>query len=185
VVAQIRVVCRQKLCADLSVENLTETNNHLKGFIMRTLLGLAAGLLASAQIGFAAEDVSTVPYELGPQHFSGGDSIVIEQVVASSPLLAVGDKVTVRGRYVLKSQDKAKLCLYLATSQAVGPEPIVSTQRIEIQRGSGSFELAEVVKHPGHLHLSFYPIHAGRRIGTVYFGTAQQMQEIRTMKLDD
>ena len=152
---------------------------------MKTLLGLVAGLLVSSQVGFTAENVSTVPFELGPQHFSGGDSIVIEQVQASSPLLAVGDKVTVRGRYVLKSQDKAQLCLYLSTSEAVGAEPVVSTQRVELQKGSGVFELTEVINHSGHLHLSFYPKQAGHRFGTVYFGTTQQMQEIRTLRLDD
>ena len=152
---------------------------------MKTLLGLVVGLFVSSQVGFAAESVSAVPFELGPQQFSHGDSIVIEQVQASSPLLTVGDKVTVRGQYDLKSQDKAQLCLYLTTSEAVGSEPIASTQRVTIQKGTGSFELTEVVKHPGHLHLSLYPIQAGHRFGTVYFGTAQQMQEIQSMKLDD
>jgi hypothetical protein len=56
---------------------------------------------------------------------------------------------------------------------------------MEIRKGSGSFELTEVVKHPGHLHLSFYPIQAGRRLGTVYFGTSQQMQEMRNLEIAD
>ena len=184
-VVQLWMVRRQKLRGDVGVKGMTDTHNQLKGYIMKAWLGLVAVLSISAQVGFTAENVSTVPFELGPRHFSGGDSIVIEQVAASSPLLAVGDKVTVHGRYVLKSQEKAQLCLYLTTSEAVGAEPVVATQRIEIQRGSGSFELAEVVKHPGHLHLSFYPIQAGHRFGTVYFGTAQQMQEIRTLKVSD
>jgi hypothetical protein len=159
-------------------------NKQQKGYVMKIVLGLVAGLFVSSQVGSAAESVSGVPFELGPQHFSGSDSIVIEQVQASSPLLAVGDKVTVRGRYVLQSQDKAQLCLYLATSEPVGAEPVVSSQRVELQKGSGSFELTEVVKHSGHLHLSFYPIQAGHRFGTIYFGTAQQMREIQSMKID-
>src|SRR5271168_455742 len=125
---------------------------------MKIILGLVVGLFVSLQVGFSAEQVSTVPYELGPQHFTDGDQIVIEQVVATSPELAVGDKVTVRGRYVLDSKEKAQLCLYVATSYAVGAEPVLPTQKMNIGKGSGSFELAEVVKHPGHLHLSFYPI---------------------------
>jgi hypothetical protein len=160
-------------------------NNQLKGYIMKTMLGLVVGLLVGSQVGFAAEDVSTVAFELGPQHFRNGDSIVIEQVVAASPFLAVGDKVTVRGRYVLQSEDKAQLCLYLATSAAVGAEPIVPTQKTEIARGSGSFELAEVLKHPGHLHLSFYQVPSGTRFGSVYFGTAQQVEEMSSLKISN
>jgi hypothetical protein len=118
-----------------------------------------------------------VPFQLGPQHFSGGDSIVIEQVDATSPNLTTGDQVTVRGRYVLKSADSAELDLFLTTS-AIKSEPVVPAQKMIIKKGSGSFELTEVVKHSGHLHLSFYPVAGGSRFGTVYFGTAQQMKEI-------
>jgi hypothetical protein len=152
---------------------------------MKTLLGLVAGLLVSSQVGFAAEEVSTVAFEVGPQHFRNGDSIVIEQVVASSPILAVGDKVTVRGRYVLQSEDKARLCLYLATSDAIGAEPIVPTQTTEIAKGSGSFELTEVVKHLGHLHLSFYQVPTGTRFGSVYFGSSQQVKEMSSLKISN
>ena len=152
---------------------------------MKTLLGLVVGLLVSSQVGFAAADISTVAFELGPQHFKNGDSIVIEQVVAASPNLAVGDKVTVRGHYVLKSEAEARLCLYLATSDSVGAEPIVPTQTTKIARGAGSFELAEVVKHPGHLHLSFYQVPSGTRFGSVYFGTAQQVKEMSSLKISN
>jgi hypothetical protein len=130
-------------------------------------------------------NASTVPFELGPKQFREGDLIVIEQVLATSPHLAVGDKVTVRGRYVLKSEERARLCLYLTTSDGAGPEPDFPTQKTEVTKGSGSFELAEVLRHPGHLHLSFYQSPGGRRFGTVYFGTAQQVKEISNWKLDD
>ena len=152
---------------------------------MKIVAGLVIGLFVSLQVVFGAEKVSMVPFELGPQHFTGGDQIVIEQVAASSPELAVGDTVTVRGRYVLSTKDKAQLCLYLATSDAVGAEPVLSTQKMDVVKGSGTFELTEVVKHPGHLHLSFYPVPAGRRLGTVYFGSTQQMKEISSLKISD
>jgi hypothetical protein len=151
---------------------------------MKIVAALVIGLFVSLQ-GLGAENVSVVPFELGPQHFTGDDQIVIEQVMASSPQLAVGNTVTVRGRYVLSSKDGAQLCLYLATTHDVGAEPVLSAQKMEIRKGSGSFELTEVVKHPGHLHLSFYPIQAGRRLGTVYFGTSQQMQEMRNLEIAD
>jgi hypothetical protein len=106
-------------------------------------------------------------------------------VRATSPILAVGDKVTVQGRYALQSEERANLYLYLTTSDAVGAEPDFATQKTEITKGFGSFELAELLRHPGHLHLSFYRIPDGKRFGTVYFGTAQQMKEISNWKLDD
>src|SRR5271169_225612 len=80
-------VRRQKHFGRSSVELLTVINKQQKGYVMKTLLGLVVGLFVSSQVGLAAESVSSVPFELGPQHFSGGDSIVIEQVEASSPLL--------------------------------------------------------------------------------------------------
>jgi hypothetical protein len=152
---------------------------------MKTILGLVVGLLIGSQVGFGGEDFAAVPFELGPNHFRDGDRIAIEQVVATTPLLSVGDEVTVRGRYILRSEHKAQLCLYLTTSDAVGAEPDFSTQKTEIKNGSGSFELTEVVRHPGQLHLSFYQIPAGTRFGSVYFGTAQQMKAISNLKISN
>ena len=152
---------------------------------MKIILGWVVGLFVAMQTALGAVEVSAVPFELGPQHFSDGNQIVIDRVLSSSPKLTVGDKVTVRGRYILNSTARAQLCLYLATTTAIGAEPVLSTQKMDIGKGSGSFELTEVVKHPGHLHLSFYPVPAGRRLGTVYFGTPQQMSEISSLKLAD
>jgi|SRR5436190_15000156 len=151
---------------------------------MKKALGLAVGLLITALVGLAAEDVLKVEFTLGPKHFSDGDAITIEHVSATTPNFAVGDKVTVRGRYTLSSEAKAKLCLYLTASSDVGPEPISSTQRTDVNKGSGTFELEETVMHPGHLHLSLYR-EDGKRLGTVYFGTEQQMQEISHWRLHD
>jgi hypothetical protein len=144
---------------------------------MKTAFGLAVGLLIAASVGIADEQVSGVAFVLGPKHFSDGNAITIEQVVATSPNFAAGDKVTVRGRYIFKSEEKAQLCLYLTTEGSVGPEPVAPTQRAEVRSGSGTFELAEILNHPGHLHLSFYGS-GGKCLGTVYFGTEQQMKEI-------
>lgn len=151
---------------------------------MQTTLRVAVSLLITVWVGFAAEEVSDVAFVLGPKHFSNGDAIIIEHVSATSPNFAVGDNVTVRGRYTLSSEDQAKLCLFLTTSRDVGPEPVSPTQRTEVRKGSGTFELTETVKHPGHLHLSFYG-GDGKSLGTVYFGTEQQMKEIRHWNVRD
>ena len=123
--------------------------------------------------GFAAEQLVKVPFELGPSHFRGGEEIVIEQVLATSGGLGAGDTVTVRGRYTLKSAERARLCLYLTTDRSAGPEPESPTQMTTVKRGSGTFELTKTLKNPGHLHLGFY---GGGTSGTVYFGTKQQME---------
>jgi hypothetical protein len=138
---------------------------------------LVLGLAAVAALGFGSEELSNVPFVLGPKHFEDGDQIVIHDVLATSTNLTAGDKVVVRGRYELKSHQKAKLCLYL-TSNSAGDEPDVSTQSKEITGGSGQFELSEPVRHPGYLHLSFYRISGGTDFGCVYFGTEPQMSRI-------
>jgi hypothetical protein len=151
---------------------------------MKTALGFAVGLLVTAAVGLAAEEVLEVAFALGPKHFSDGDAIIIEHVSATSPNFAVGDRVTVRGRYTLSSDEKAKLCLYLTASSDVGPEPVSPTQKTEVKKGSGTFELAQTVLHPGHLHLSLYT-EGGKRLATVYFGTEQQMKEISHWNVRD
>ena len=144
---------------------------------MKTVMRVVLGLVVAASLASAASDgVSYVPLVVGPTHFNDGDSIVIEQVEATSPNLAVGDKVVVRGRYVLTSEEKAQLCLFVTTKEPV-PVPVISTQQTEVKKGSGEFELTEQVRHPGFLHVSFYRIPDGKRFGSVYFGTDQQMKE--------
>ena len=144
---------------------------------MKTVLGLAVGLLITVSLGIAGEPVPGIAFVLGPKHFSDGNAIAIEQVAATSPNFAAGDKVTVRGRYTFTSEEKAQLCLYLTTAASVGPESGSPTQITEVRKGSGVFELTKTLKHPGHLHLSFYGS-GGKCLGTVYFGTEQQMKEI-------
>src|SRR5689334_6309898 len=137
----IRDVGRTKLGGCAGVEDKVDTNSQTKGSIMKTSLGLAVGLLLTASLGMAGEQVSDVAFVLGPKHFSDANAIIIEHVAATSPNFAVGDKVTVRGRYTFTSEEKAQLCLYLTTSGDAGPEPVAPTQRAEVRKGSGTFEL--------------------------------------------
>jgi len=125
----------------------------------------------------ADERPSSVAFVLGPKHLSDGNAITIEQVFSTSANFAAGDKVTVRGRYTFTSEEKAELCLFLTTDGSIGPEPSAPTQKTKVGKGSGTFELTQTLKHPGHLHLSFYGS-GGKCLGTVYFGTEQQMKEI-------
>jgi len=149
---------------------------------MKTAKTSVLGLVAVAALGLGGEELSNVSFVLGPTHFQDGDQIVIQDVLATSTNLTAGDKVVVRGRYELKSHQKAKLCLYL-TSKSAGDEPDVPTQSKEITSGSDQFELSEPVRHPGYLHLSFYQTTGGTDFGCIYFGTETQMNKIRNMNI--
>ena len=145
---------------------------------MKTAKTLVLAAAALAALGLGGGELLKVPFVVGPTHFKEGDGIVIKEVLGTSTNLAAGDKVVVRGWYDLKTQEKAKLSLYL-TSSAGGGEPNVPTQSKEITRGSGEFELSEPVRHPGYLHLSFYRTTGGTDFGCTYFGTEDQMSKIK------
>ena len=149
---------------------------------MKRAKTLVIGVAALATLGLGREELLKVTFVIGPTHFKEGDGIVIKEVLATSTNLVAGDKVIVRGWYDLKTQEKAKLSLYL-TSNAGGGEPNVPTQSKEITRGSGEFELSEPVRHPGYLHLSFYRTTGGTDFGCTYFGTESQMSKIGHWKI--
>ena len=112
--------------------------------------------------------LSSVRFSLGQRAFEPGDSIVIQQVFASSPRFAVGDTVVVRGRYELASQADATLALYV-TGHGAGPQRTSPTQRVRVTKGAGEFELACAIANAGALHVSFYPGAGGSVFGGVYF----------------
>ncbi len=129
------------------------------------------------------DDLQPVPTVLGPKAFRDGDEIEITEVRATQALLDRGDTVVVRGRFRLVTQDQAQLCLYLTTSENDGLAEVERSQVARVKRGRGDFELKLTIKHKGALHLTFYD-QAGRPFGGVYFGTAQQMKQIKHWSLD-
>jgi hypothetical protein len=157
----------------------------------RCLLPIAA-LLACAWLAgcatavsqTAAGSVRPVAYDLGPEHFGAGDSIEIEQVLASSAFFGPGTRVIVRGRYVLRSEPKATLALLL-THARLGPprQDMDSKQALVVANGAGRFRLECVVPEKGLLRLTFYDRsrRTGGPVGWVYFGTTEQMARISRM----
>jgi hypothetical protein len=125
--------------------------------------------------GVVGAGLSEAPFVLGPKQFKEGDAIVIQQVLATSPNMAIGDRVVVRGRYLLASKEKATLLLVLTQAEGDGRESVSPTQMIKVEKGTGEFELTYEVKRVGALHLTFYGIADGKPFGGVYFGTKLQM----------
>jgi len=81
--------------------------------------------------GYAAE-LNAIPFKVISQQFESGDSITIQEVVASSPQLKIGDTVVVRGHYELRSKPKAALGFFLTTKVRSGPTPIAPKQQLVI-----------------------------------------------------
>ncbi len=152
---------------------------------MKTLLWLVLGLTITACLGAAGPELSDVSFVLGSKKFKDGDAIFIHQVRATSPKLEIGDTVVVRGRFDLQSKEKATLALYLTQTEGDGEERVSPTQRMEIKKGTGAFELVYEIKHTGALHLTFYSIPDGKPFGGVYFGTWSQMEKIKGWTLSD
>ena len=135
--------------------------------------------------GPAGNGLANIPFVLGPKKFKAGDAIVIEQVLANSPNLAAGDRVVVRGQYLLASKENATLLLVLTQTEGAVNENVSPTQMMKLERGTGAFELAYEVKHTGVLHLTYYGLADGKPFGGVYFGTKPQMDGIKDWTLSD
>lgn len=136
------------------------------------LLCCAAAVLF-APVSYAA-DLLSVGFRITSQQFEPGDSIIIEEVLATSPQMKIGDTVIVRGKYHLQSKPKAALGFFLTTMGPSGSTRVEPYQRRNLDVASGSFELKHVVPAEGRLHVSFYPRPGGSSFGGVYFGPVSQ-----------
>jgi hypothetical protein len=130
------------------------------------------------------DDVSPVEYTVGPSAFLPGDLIEVESVEASDDDFEKGDTVVVRGRYRLDSHEEAAL-LFTVSSRNAGRIPNTPEQRLSLQRGSGTFELRLKLPADGYSELGFYPAGGGTCFGSLYFGTEEQMDEIKDWNLQD
>jgi len=142
-------------------------------------------LLKTDSTGFSKEEMQRFPHALdfclGENEFLQGDNITIRGIRGTRPAFEVGGKYLVKGRYTLKSQDRAQLCLYRSTKKPVTTRTYPS-QVTEVRNGTGDFSLEKLIQADGHLHLSFYPVQGGGRFGFVYFGQNDQDTWTRTIK---
>jgi hypothetical protein len=124
--------------------------------------------------------IQQVPFTIGPNFFQKGDLINITEVKASSPNPKKGDKVNVKGYYMLASASKASLLLSVTATKGSGHSKIRREQTKQITRGQGDFEFSETMPFNGYLEVAFYPVPAGEAFGGLYVGTAKQMEEIKS-----
>ncbi|MEO6568922.1 MAG: hypothetical protein ABIO94_09185 [Opitutaceae bacterium] len=138
----------------------------------KLILSCIAAVFFSS-VGVAA-DLTPVPVRITSQQFEPGDSITIQDVVASSAEMKVGDTVIVRGSYSLKSKPSGALGFFLTTKGPSAATAISPGQQMKIEAGSGTFELKHVIPAEGSLHISFYPEPSGSSFGGVYFGASKR-----------
>jgi hypothetical protein len=139
---------------------------------MKRLLRVLSGLCLSACIASASAGLSAVSFVVKKQQFKAGDAIVIDQVLASSPNLGIGDKVVVHGHYRLASAPKASLGLFVTHPSPDGVDRISPSQKARIEGANGSFELSCEITYIGNIHVSFYPASGGESFGDIYFATS-------------
>ncbi|CAA6693682.1 MULTISPECIES: hypothetical protein [unclassified Lentimonas] len=148
---------------------------------MKHLITVALFVLLPLVVTAELKEVSVA---LGPQLFREGDRITIEEVQATSSQFKIGDVVTVKGSYELASHPKANLSLYLTQTKSGGKKRVDPLQQVRVSPGSGEFEATITIRHEGYLHLTFYPVSGGSGFGGVYFGSPEQMNQIKHWSLD-
>ena len=141
---------------------------------MRSPLLFLSVVCAATLVCSAAQPLREIPFEITSQQFEAGDSIILQQVLATSPALKVGDTVVIRGRYRLESHSQAMLGFFLTTNGPSEATPISPKQRADIMAGEGTFQLEHVVPADGRLHVSFYGGPRGSSFGELYFGPASR-----------
>ena len=164
---------------DLPALHLTsapKSNYHVSAqpIPMKTLLRLLVGFCFAACVASAHAELSSVSFVVGKQQFKTGDSIMIDQVLATSPNLAVGTKVVVRGHYQLASSSKARIGLFVTHRVQSPADPSASSQIAAVENTSGSFEVSCEINYEGDPHVSFYPASGGESFGGVYFSVTPQ-----------
>lgn len=134
------------------------------------LLQLTSQLARGEEVGgLERQFPQIIDYELGAFGFFAGDQITITSVRGDRKHIEPGGSYLAEGTYTLASADRADLALFCTTRGPSGPTPVQNSQRVQITRGSGRFQLYETNLTDGWLHVSFYPDHSTLH-GGVYFG---------------
>lgn len=136
--------------------------------MQKTTLALFLAFAFTALLQAAPAGLTNINFTTSQAQFAAGDSITIQEVLALSPTLAVGDTFVVRGTYTLQSQAAATMSISLTTTEPVGV-PNQPTARRSIAAGTGTFEMEYTVQFAGTIYIAFTPVAGGSSFGRIYF----------------
>lgn len=118
----------------------------------------------------------TVRFEQGASRFLDGDQVTVLEIRGTAETFKPGNIYWIRGTYTLGSHDRAQLAAFTTARQAAdGKSKIWTIQTIDVDRGSGTFELFLPMSHEGWPHVSYYPAGGGNGFGGTYFGTGDSV----------
>lgn len=119
-------------------------------------------------------------FVIGKSAFRPGDSIRVSSMTRSDNMLTVGLE------YELSSTDEAMASLYLTSksnaSEGKSP-PFNPGQVVMVKRGRGSLILRHPLPAEGLPHITFYDTKTKQPVGGIYFGTAAEAAESKTLDL--
>ncbi len=146
--------------------------------IMKSIITLCMVLLTFFGITKAQQpaDAPGSTFSIGQSAFRQGDSIRISQVQRGA------DFMTVTADYELASDDTARISLFI-TSMDKGKTKVEASQTKTIAKGKGSVVLHHPQMYEGLPHVSFYSTEDGKAFGGIYFGTSEEAQASRELRL--
>ena len=127
------------------------------------------------QMPTAGTGAASQLFSIGQASFPFGDTIEITSVARTK------DRLVAKGHYNLVSADRAKLALYLTTTNNIAV-PTDASQEMEIFKGRGDFELVHSHLVPGWPHVTMYATN-GHGFAGVYFGSRDEAAAERKMDL--
>lgn len=134
----------------------------------KTTLALFLAFAFAALLPAAPAGLTNINFTTSQAQFAAGDSITIQEVLATSANLTVGETFVVRGTYTLQSQAAATMSISLTTTEPVGV-PNQPTARRSITAGTGTFEMEYTVQFAGTIYIAFTPVAGGSSFGRIYF----------------
>jgi hypothetical protein len=134
-----------------------------------------ARTLPAPSIPDVAQMTTAVPFDVGQTSKQGGDRITITEVRGTRGDFALGGSYVVRGEYTLASADEADLAFHVtATDPADACGYTSPRQHQRVTRGTGTFEVANVLTVRGYPHVTLYV--GGSGTSGVYFGKGDFLQ---------
>ena len=147
------------------------------GVLVMLAIFAFAIILAAKPVGSLVFHTSSIKSDyIGQADFPKGDSIEIASVDRSA------NRMVVKGHYNLVSHDQATLALYITTSTNIISVLADATERMQISKGHGDFELIDSHLVPGLPHVSMYA--DGNSFASLYFGTqAEALEESKEKRV--